>query len=102
MAGLKVRISPPEPLPLTAGMIYARLDPIPATRTIWKFVVLLSLGFFLSSTICCIPDICTGTREERHSDDHNGGPLWHEGRGGFPCFSVLGALRRHDLLRVSR
>ena len=35
-----------EALPLSAGSISARLDRIPATRTIWKFVVLLSLGFF--------------------------------------------------------
>ena len=35
-----------ESLPLSAGSISARLDRIPATRTIWKFVVLLSLGFF--------------------------------------------------------
>ena len=31
---------------LSAGSISARLDRIPATRTIWKLVVLLSLGFF--------------------------------------------------------
>ena len=31
---------------LSAGSISARLDRIPETRTIWKLVVLLSLGFF--------------------------------------------------------
>jgi MFS transporter, putative metabolite:H+ symporter len=35
-----------ESLPLSAETISARLDRIPATRTIWKFVALLSLGFF--------------------------------------------------------
>jgi MFS transporter, putative metabolite:H+ symporter len=37
---------PTQPLRLTAGAISARLDRIPPTRTTWKFVILLSLGFF--------------------------------------------------------
>jgi MFS transporter, putative metabolite:H+ symporter len=37
---------PAQFLPLTAGAISARLDRIPPTWTMWKFVILLSLGFF--------------------------------------------------------
>jgi MFS transporter, putative metabolite:H+ symporter len=45
-SGLETTHIPAQPLPLTVGTISARLDRIPSTWTIWKLVVLLSLGFF--------------------------------------------------------
>jgi MFS transporter, putative metabolite:H+ symporter len=36
----------PTASPLTAASISARLDRLPATRTVWKLIALLSLGFF--------------------------------------------------------
>ncbi|MDR5768377.1 MULTISPECIES: MFS transporter [unclassified Caballeronia] len=35
-----------QALPVTAGSISARLDRLPATRSVWTLIVLLSLGFF--------------------------------------------------------
>ncbi len=38
--------TPANPAQFNAELLSARLDRLPATRTIWKLVVLLSLGFF--------------------------------------------------------
>src|ERR1700749_724845 len=46
MASLESTHFSTDSIPLSAATISARLHRIPATRTIWKFVVLLSLGFF--------------------------------------------------------
>jgi len=37
---------PAESLPVSASTIAVRLDRLPITPTIWKFIILLSLGFF--------------------------------------------------------
>ena len=40
------RTSSDEAAPIAMGEISARLDRLPATRSIWKLVLMLSLGFF--------------------------------------------------------
>ncbi len=46
MPGMETTRPSAPPLALSAGTIAARLARLPAPRTVWTFVVLLSLGFF--------------------------------------------------------
>lgn len=45
-AGLRADIAAPDGFAAGPGAIAARLDRLPATRAVWKLILLLSLGFF--------------------------------------------------------
>ena len=88
---------------LSAAAISARIDRLPATRTIWTYVVLLGFGMFfelydLLFTAYVAPSLVkSGVLTAQTS-----GPLWRHRRRKLHRRLVHRPLHRHDPLRLPR
>ncbi len=89
--------------PVSAGSISARIDRLPATRTIWTIIVLLGFGmFFELYDLLFSAYVAPSLVKSGAADRHDRRPVRHDRGRELHRRPVHRPFHRHDPVRLSR